>query len=164
MKKLFLILTLMFLNCAATGGFDAKVWRSINSHDKYQEESIEELKEAISNGFDINSNLLAGFTALHYAVLRDKPLVCKFLVENGANPHIENCDCDTPYDLACGNGKQQFRGKRKNLMDILILSKCNVFRPGMNSKNYWGGDESIDALKSYNSRYNLNLEMGKVFE
>lgn len=133
-----------------------KMYNIVNSSDESEETNINQIKKILYAGYDVNFNLGAGFTALHYAVLRKKARVCKFLVINGANPHIENCDDNTPLSLA--DGKDRYSRRDKKLMKILKLSTCKIFRPGLNRRK-----NAKNAWERYNSEYNLNLELGTIF-
>lgn len=125
-----------------------------------EQEKIAELKKLLEKGFDLNTNLTAGFTLLHFAIRKDQPTVAKFLIENGANPHIENCDGCTAYEIAHGHDKLG-NPTNQGLINIVKLSKSNVFRPGMNRHT----QKEIAAIhKSYNRGYGLKLELGEIFE
>jgi hypothetical protein len=128
----------------------------VNSRDESEETTINQIKEILDTGYDLNFNLGGGFTALHYAVLRGKAQVCEFLITNGANPHIENYDDHTPLSLADGRDRNSLGDEK--IMKILKLSKCSIFRPGLNRR-----ENARDAWERYNSVYNLNLELGTDF-
>lgn len=136
-----------------------KVYSIVSDEYRSEEAKITEIKKLIDEGYDVNCNLFAGFTVLHYAVLREEALVCEFLVKYGANPHIENCDGNTPLALANGRSNLALRPDEK-LIKILKLSTCSVFLPGMNRR---GEDDARHSLIRYNKKHGLNLEMGAIF-
>lgn len=45
----------------------------------------------------------AGNTALHKAAECNQPTTCRFLITNGADPLIKNCEGRVPADLATGS-------------------------------------------------------------
>lgn len=46
-------------------------------------------------------NAMNGWTALHWAAKRDHPAVVTALLNNGANPSVENAKNEIPADLVC---------------------------------------------------------------
>lgn len=155
-KNILLLLSLISLSGIAMEDNKLKLKWSIEEivyrRGSSEEQDIAEMRKIIEQGFNINANHLAGFTTLHYAVLRGKINVCKFLVEQGANPHIANCDGKTALQLA-DEGR-----KNSELVKILKSSKCNIYRPGMNFKK---GEEWV--IRLYCKRHGLKLEVGEVF-
>jgi ankyrin repeat protein len=88
----------------------------------------EYIRLLVSKGLDINSRDEDGNTALHYPlsnVLRDKMYlpysteIVKILVEEGADPHIENKEGKSPMDLAEESGENE-------LISLLKSSKSMI--------------------------------------
>lgn len=162
--KVFLLFIIVLFDCCAMNEREMnelkwQVYSIINSSDMQEKDKIQTIQKILNRGFDINYNLWGGFTALHFAVLRNHIHVCNFLIANGANPHIENCDDNTTYYLA---DKKEFNVEYK-LTDILRQSQCTIFRPGMNSSSQ-SERYKMHSLEMYNKIYNLNLTMGPIFQ
>ncbi len=165
MKKyiLFLIIGLISENCIAMqnekNGYALanQMYSTINSYSDSEENIILKIRELLMKGVNLNYDLGGGFTSVHYAVLSNKPKVCQFLIEEGACPHIENCDDRTALDLAAGRGHPLYDlVDNKTLLSILKSSSNSVFKPGMNRSSL---REKKIALQKYNKRYQLDLDM-----
>ena len=156
MKHLLWLSCTLVISLYSMNSFDIDVQLyDIVTSKNDESTKIEHIKYLLECGCDINLNLGCGFTALHYAVKAQQPTLCEFLIKQGANPHIENCDNYTPLQVARGLG---FYRKREELTDILKSSSCTIYRPGMNRRY------PQNALETYNKDYGFNLTMGPVFK
>lgn len=61
---------------------------------------IEELKQLLETGIDVNQKNKFGFTALHYAISRKHQDMSLFLLEQGADPSIQDNDGNTALHYA----------------------------------------------------------------
>jgi len=126
--------------------------------DKDSEETIIlKIEKLLTEGIDVNHNLGGDFTPLHFAVTRKKSKVCRFLIDKGANPHIENFDNVTALDLAAGRGDPFYDPLMNNaLVQILKSSNHNKLHVGIDRTSKQDMD---NALVSYNQNHALNINI-----
>lgn len=84
--------------CPPAALADTKLARAAESGDEAR------LSALLEEGIAIDSRLLDGTTALHWAVLRDQLGSVRFLLEAGADPMAANRNGITPLFLAAQNG------------------------------------------------------------
>jgi ankyrin repeat protein len=66
---------------------------------------LDDVKELLDRGADVNAQCNAGWTPLHKACLKGWVEIVRLLCERGANPDIASTDeHDTPLHDACSNG------------------------------------------------------------
>jgi ankyrin repeat protein len=81
---------------------------------------IEDVKELLNNGADVNAqDMFGGNTGLHWAARLGLAEMARLLIENGANPNACNDDNDTPLHWAAREGQ-------KELLVILLAHGAKV--------------------------------------
>ena len=73
---------------------------AVSNPSEWSDCTIEEGKNALSNGYDIKKTSYYGKTALHFAIESNKFKVIKLLIDNGANLNSSIAD-KTPLEVAC---------------------------------------------------------------
>lgn len=78
------------------------IWMTMVGNVKERDTQERLVKAALSSEVDINAKDLFGFTALHYAVLRNSRTTIDILLKNGANPFVQSSTGrrDSPIQLA----------------------------------------------------------------
>ncbi|MES2604699.1 MAG: ankyrin repeat domain-containing protein, partial [Pseudomonadota bacterium] len=71
---------------------------------------VDQLKQALAAGIDVNSRLKDGSTALHRAVLQDQADAVAALLDAGADPILANRNGVSPLFLAVQNGNTDIVG------------------------------------------------------
>jgi ankyrin repeat protein len=68
---------------------------------------VEQIRQLVKSGADVNGRLNDGSTALHWAVLHDQPTAVTALLDAGADPLAMNRNGVTPLFLAVQNGSTE---------------------------------------------------------
>src|SRR5690606_16401499 len=75
-----------------------------NLADAAEQGDLATIERLVQNGTKVDSRLLDGTTALHWAVLRDQVDAARMLLDHGADPAAVNRNGMTPLYLAAQNG------------------------------------------------------------
>ncbi|PSN36446.1 Caseinolytic peptidase B protein [Blattella germanica] len=103
-----------------------------------------------------NRATFQGFTALHYAVLTDQKEIAKLLLENGANPTIENDAGHRPLEYAHDNETKELLRKYSTKITKLLLE--NGANPtiendaGHRPLEYAHDNETKELLRKYSTK------------
>ena len=88
--------------------------------DAVRENRIDDVKELLSNGADVNAkDMYGGNTGLHWAARQGLAAMARLLIANGANPNVRNDENETPLFWAAGEGQ-------KELVVLLLAHGANV--------------------------------------
>ena len=88
--------------------------------DAVRENHIDDVKELLNSGADVNAkDMFGGNTGLHWAARLGLAEMARLLIENGANPNLINDDNDTPLHWAAREGQ-------KELLVILLAHGAKV--------------------------------------
>jgi ankyrin repeat protein len=88
--------------------------------DAVRDNRIEDVKELLNNGADVNAqDMFGGNTGLHWAARLGLAEMARLLIESGANPNACNDDNDTPLHWAAREGQ-------KELLVILLAHGAKV--------------------------------------
>jgi ankyrin repeat protein len=85
-----------------------------------------------TGAFDINASDNDGDTPLHYAINGTNPtIICRHLIQKGADPNIDDGEGMTPLHLAAHSGKTT------DLIDLILkMKQIDIQRPGHKWENY----------------------------
>jgi ankyrin repeat protein len=73
-----------------------------------RENRIEDVKDLLNSGADVNSkDMFGGNTGLHWSARLGLTEMARLLIEKGANPNIRNDDNDTPLHWAAREGQKE---------------------------------------------------------
>ena len=88
--------------------------------DAVRENRIEDVKDLLNSGADVNTkDMFGGNTGLHWSARLGLNAMARLLIENGANPNIRNDANDTPLHWAAREGQ-------KELVVILLAHGAKV--------------------------------------
>jgi ankyrin repeat protein len=144
-----LVLWLAFVSAGCNTPSDITVLRTISLHDAAVLNDIDRVKLEISKGARINLKDEHGWTALHYAAVKNLPLMTKLLIENGADINIGDKERNqTALHFAAVTEKKQ-------AVEQLLESGANPFLEDTNNKTpkqlaeLTGNKEIVDLFHKY---------------
>lgn len=119
--------------------------------EQSQNYSIEEILDIIKKNPNsvFESDLVEGYTALHYAAWDGKDQIVSLLLENGAKVDAKGTDGYTPFLLASNNN-------RLKSTDILVKNGADI-NIIIDDDNYLRGVSGINAIRT--AALNQNWEM-----
>jgi len=92
--------------------------------DAVRENRIDDVKELLKSGADVNAqDMFGGNTGLHWAARLGLKEMARLLIDNRANPNARNDDNDTPLHWAAREGQKELavillaHGARVNVVD-----------------------------------------------
>jgi ankyrin repeat protein len=121
-----LLFTLLFTSCAQNDKLETRLTpimkndtiSNIPLHDAVREKDINKVKEIVSEGFLLNSQDKANFTALHLAVRFDQYDIAEFLIKKRVSVNTFDIYGDTPL-------LESMRNKTDKLSKLLLCNGAN---------------------------------------
>ena len=121
-----LLFTLLFTSCAQNDKLETRLTpimkndtiSNIPLHDAVRAKDINKVKEIVSEGFLLNSQDKANFTALHLAVRFDQYDIAEFLIKKRVSVNTFDIYGDTPL-------LESMRNKTDKLSKLLLCNGAN---------------------------------------
>lgn len=92
-----------------------------NIHKLVENDKIWTLKDMV-NELGVDFRFESYESLLHIAVLKNKPLICKILIERGANVNLQNSDEESPLGLAIRGDDAEIKGPKDLVINQLLKS------------------------------------------
>jgi len=109
-------------------------------------DDIKKIKLEISKGTNLNFKNYFGWTALHYAVVKNSEEMIKPLIKNGADINIgDEKRGQTPLHFAAMTGKKQ-------AVELLLLNNADPYKKDINNKipkQLAANKEILDLFRKY---------------
>ncbi|WP_368030453.1 ankyrin repeat domain-containing protein [Arcobacter sp. s6] len=149
-----LFFTLLFTSCVQNEKLETRLnpimkndtLSNIPLHDAVRAKDINKVKEIVSDGFLLNTQDKAGFTALHLAVRFDQYDIAEYLIKKKVSVNTYDIYGDTPL-------LESMRNKTDNLSKLLL---CNGANKDVKDRN-------LLSPLDY-SKLDENLAMTKILE
>ena len=108
-----------------------------------------EVQQLIKNGADVNHKYGDGIrTSLHEAAYNGYFSICKLLLENGANPDLQDIYGDTPlHDAVCNDSFE--------ICELLIMHGADITienKSGDTPREITGENEILDLFSGSNTK------------
>lgn len=105
-RYIFKLPILLFFVCLTTA-CGPSPWDEPPLHEAAKNGDLEEVRELLKAGVDVNSLNSEGATPLHWAAFKGHVDVAKALIENGARVNAETKKGSTPLRLATTHKKER---------------------------------------------------------
>ena len=122
------VLALISIFASCNPPSDITTLKIISLHDAVISDDIEKLKSDISEGAWLDLKNESGWTALHYATVKNSEKMIKLLIKNGADINIgDEKRGQTPLRFAAMTGK-------KEAVELLLANGANRHKKDINNK------------------------------
>ena len=122
------VLALISIFASCNPPSDITTLKIISLYDTVISDDIERLKSDISEGAWLDLKNESGWTALHYATVKNSEKMIKLLIKNGADINMGDEKRDqTPLHFAAMTGK-------KEAVELLLANNANRHKKDINNK------------------------------